>query len=142
TTEASACVGVMFTLREFLMLHYNISELRCSAYNPGDSSGVRDKPVSWHAQGGGGQGRIVWGASNPYAVQRMVSAADYSEQRAQYRQLITGSLETTEGSLSGGTSNRSFESHDGGGNDNNDGEEDALLNAEDIEFLSMHDFES
>ncbi|KAJ2720391.1 Sister chromatid cohesion protein 2 [Coemansia sp. Benny D115] len=118
-TEASACVGVMFALREFLKVHYNISEARCLSYNPSDSAGVRDKPVTWHhaQQGGGGQGRIEWDACNPFAVKRMESADDYEKQRAVFQRMMAGSLAAAEeeseigehARVDVGSENRSFD---------------------------------
>ncbi|KAJ1721672.1 Sister chromatid cohesion protein 2 [Coemansia erecta] len=151
-TEASACIGILFALREFLKAYYNISESRCTAYNPSDTSGARDKPVTWHAQssgdgsGGGGaqrRGQIVWGAHNPYAVQRMVSEQDYSNQRAQYLRLMAGSLAVGEESPAIGGGNRSFgDDADKGGDGNRDGDGDgAPLDPEELELLTMHDLD-
>ncbi|KAJ1845026.1 Sister chromatid cohesion protein 2, partial [Coemansia sp. RSA 2703] len=145
-TEASACIGILFALREFLKTHYNISESRCTAYNPGDTSGARDKPVTWHAQsssdGSGGvqrRGQIVWGQHNPYAVQRMVSEQDYSNQRTQYLRLMAGSLAVDEESPVIGSGNRSFVD-DAEKDDNGDGD-GAALDPEELELLTMHDLD-
>ncbi|KAJ2371763.1 Sister chromatid cohesion protein 2, partial [Coemansia sp. RSA 2607] len=145
-TEASACIGILFALREFLKTHYNISESRCTAYNPGDTSGARDKPVTWHAQsssdGSGGvqrRGQIVWGQHNPYAVQRMVSEQDYSNQRTQYLRLMAGSLAVDEESPVIGSGNRSFV--DDAEKDDNGVDDGAALDPEELELLTMHDLD-
>ncbi|KAJ1998320.1 Sister chromatid cohesion protein 2 [Coemansia thaxteri] len=126
--EASVCIGILFVLREFLKAHYGITEAKCAAYNPGDSSSVRDKPATWHTQLD--QGRIDWSAC-PFAVRRMESTADYSDQRARFKHMMAGSLEATEENAGDG---RSF---DGTGNVSSGSFTDELvLNAEELEQLS------
>ncbi|KAJ2018587.1 Sister chromatid cohesion protein 2 [Coemansia sp. S680] len=130
-TEASVCVGILFVLREFLKTHYGIAESRCAGYSPNDPSNARDKPVVWHGQND--QGRIDWSAW-PYAVRRMESTADYSDQRARFRHMMAGSLAATEESAGVAGENRSFESHaNGSGGSFVD---DLALNAEELEFLT------
>ncbi|KAJ2000674.1 Sister chromatid cohesion protein 2, partial [Coemansia thaxteri] len=125
---ASVCIGILFVLREFLKAHYGITEAKCAAYNPGDSSSVRDKPATWHTQLD--QGRIDWSAC-PFAVRRMESTADYSDQRARFKHMMAGSLEATEENAGDG---RSF---DGIGNVSSGSFTDELaLNAEELEQLS------
>ncbi|KAJ2908772.1 Sister chromatid cohesion protein 2 [Coemansia aciculifera] len=122
--ESSVCVGILFVLREFLKAHYGIAESKCTGYNPNDPSNARDKPVVWHGQSD--QGRIDWSAW-PFAVKRMESTADYSDQRARFRHLMAGSLAVAE-------ENRSFDGHaNGSGGSFAD---DLVLNAEELEYLT------
>ncbi|KAI9500997.1 sister chromatid cohesion C-terminus-domain-containing protein [Coemansia spiralis] len=88
-TRASVCVWILHQLREFLKMHYNITEARCMAYNPGDTS-ARDKAASWHATGIKDM-CIDWSAC-PYAFQRMESDFDFRNQRANFQQMMAGSL--------------------------------------------------
>ncbi|KAJ2874882.1 Sister chromatid cohesion protein 2 [Coemansia aciculifera] len=130
-TEASVCVGILFILREFLKARYGIGESKCAGYNPNDPSNARDKPVVWHGQSD--QGRIDWSAW-PYAVKRMESTADYSDQRVRFRHMMAGSLAVAEESAGVAGENRSFESHaNGSGGSFVD---DLALNAEELEFLT------
>ncbi|KAJ2417192.1 Sister chromatid cohesion protein 2 [Coemansia sp. RSA 2530] len=127
-TEASVSVGILFVLREFLKVHYNIPESRCAGYNPSDPSNARDKPVVWHGQSG--QGHIDWSAW-PYAVKRMESTADYSDQRARFRHMMTGSLVAAEERAG---ENESFDSHaNGSGGSFID---DLALDANELELLT------
>ncbi|KAJ2731979.1 Sister chromatid cohesion protein 2 [Coemansia sp. BCRC 34962] len=130
-TEASVSIGILFVLREFLKVHYGISESRCAGYNPNDPSNARDKPVVWHGQSD--QGHIDWSAW-PYAVKRMESTADYSDQRARFRHMMTGSSVVAEESTGAAGENQSFESHaNGSGGSFTD---DLVLDANELELLA------
>ncbi|KAJ2454142.1 Sister chromatid cohesion protein 2 [Coemansia sp. RSA 2336] len=129
-TRASACMGILFVLREFLKSHYGISEARCSSYNPGDASGVRDKSVSWHGHGDGGH--IDW-RQCPFALQRMESVADGIQQRRHFQKLMAQSMAAAAAAeespaLSGKGQFAAGEDNDEAG--------DAVLSAEEVDMLA------
>ncbi|KAJ2317315.1 Sister chromatid cohesion protein 2 [Coemansia sp. RSA 2702] len=130
-TRASVCIGILFVLREFLKSHYGVSESRCTSYNPGEAAGARDKAAAWHAQDDGG--RIDWGPC-PYALQRMESTADCIAQRQRFRRMMAESLAASEESpvLAANAAADRFAP---------DAPGDELLNAEDLEMLSVDDLE-
>ncbi|KAJ1803020.1 Sister chromatid cohesion protein 2, partial [Coemansia sp. RSA 2598] len=146
-TKGSVCVGILFTLREFLKAHYSISEARCTAYNPSDTSATRDKPVTWHVQDGSSngcmasRGRIVWDACNPYAVRPMSSEADFGDQRLRFRQQMAGSLAVAEeeSTAVGGTSG-TFGGH--GDALAFTAEDSTPVDVEELELLSMGVFDA
>ncbi|KAJ2391612.1 Sister chromatid cohesion protein 2 [Coemansia sp. RSA 2611] len=130
-TRASVCISILFVLREFLKSHYGVSESRCTSYNPGEAAGARDKAAAWHAQDDGG--RIDWGPC-PYALQRMESTADCIAQRQRFRRMMAESLVASEESpvLAANAAADRFAP---------DAPGDELLNAEDLEMLSVDDLD-
>ncbi|KAJ2613935.1 Sister chromatid cohesion protein 2 [Coemansia sp. RSA 1804] len=93
STRASVCIWIMHILREFLKARYGLSESRCAAYNPSDTS-ARDRSASWHVQSSK-DSYIDWSAC-PYALERMESEVEYSEQRAKFQQMVAESLAMTD----------------------------------------------
>ncbi|KAJ2605223.1 Sister chromatid cohesion protein 2 [Coemansia sp. RSA 1722] len=146
STKGSVCISILFALREFLKMHYSISETRCTAYNPSDTSAARDKPVTWHAQDSSGsgsmtsQGRIVWDACNPYAVRPMSLEADFNDQRLRFRQQMAGSLAVAEESSVAADTGSVFDSH--GNASACAAEDDAFVDPEELELLSMGVFDA
>ncbi|KAJ2858056.1 Sister chromatid cohesion protein 2 [Coemansia erecta] len=146
--KGSVCVGILFTLREFLKTHYGISEARCTAYDPSDTSAMRDKPVTWHTQddsGNGGttsQGRIMWDACNPYAVRPMSSETDFSDQRLRFRQQMAGSLAVSEESPVAGDTGSTFALGSNGDALTFAVEDGASVDPEELELLSMGVFDA
>ncbi|KAJ1741792.1 Sister chromatid cohesion protein 2 [Coemansia sp. RSA 1086] len=126
-TRASACMGILFVLREFLKSHYGISEARCSSYNPSDASSMRDKSVSWHGHGDGG--RIDW-RQCPFALQRMDSVSDGIQQRRHFQKLMAQSMAAAEESPALGGKGQ-FAAGEG-----SDDAGDVVLSAEELDMLS------
>ncbi|KAI8326052.1 hypothetical protein GQ54DRAFT_336897 [Martensiomyces pterosporus] len=137
-TEASVCIAILFVLREFLKSHYGISEARCLSFNPGDSAGVRDKPVAWHSLSD--QGRIDWSGC-PYAVHKMETLEAYSAQRMKFRRMIAGSLAAVDDNSNAlmNSGNRSFDNNSFGDMSNasfGSGDISIGLTEGDVEFLA------
>ncbi|KAJ2849770.1 Sister chromatid cohesion protein 2 [Coemansia brasiliensis] len=131
-TRASACIGILFVLREFLKSHYGISETRCSSYNPSDASSVRDKSVSWHTHGDGG--RIDW-SQCPFALQRMDSVSDGVQQRKHFQKLMAQSMAAVEESPSLNGKGQFA------ADERSDDADDVVLSAEELDMLAAEDME-
>ncbi|KAJ2557410.1 Sister chromatid cohesion protein 2 [Coemansia sp. RSA 1933] len=89
STRASVCIWILYLLREFLKARYSITEARCSAYNPSDTS-ARDRAASWHASSSS-DAYIDW-STCPYAMKRMETDGEYSDQRARFQHMVAESL--------------------------------------------------
>ncbi|KAJ1966351.1 Sister chromatid cohesion protein 2 [Dipsacomyces acuminosporus] len=131
-TEASVCIAILFVLREFLKLHYSISEARFSSFNPSDTAALREKSVTWHVQND--QGRIDW-SQCPYAVQSMETHEAYSDQRIRFKKMIAESLAADDDSSNTSVSSGNRPSLD---NDSAGGASDGSfdLQDDDVEFLA------
>ncbi|KAJ1667366.1 Sister chromatid cohesion protein 2 [Coemansia sp. RSA 1646] len=93
STRASVCIWILYLLREFLKARYSITEARCSAYNPSDTS-ARDRSASWHTHSSK-DAYVDW-STCPYALKRMESEFEYNNQRAKFQRMVAESLAMTD----------------------------------------------